>query len=501
MQDGSDPKTDDAANCLYHRRDEHMKEDEVRSTVIGVDVKVPLLDGRRVTYINFDNAASTPAFRQVLEAVAGLLDWYSGVHRGTGCKSRVSTKAYERAREIMLQFVGADPTSHILMFCRNTTEAVNKLSRHLSFKTGDIVLTTLMEHHSNDLPWRLRSKLIHVGVDDRGVLDEDEFDRLLALNGGRVRLVALSGASNVTGIMNPVGRLAQKAHEAGALVFVDAAQLAAHRPIKIGSLNDPSHIDFLALSAHKMYAPFGSGALVARRDLFDLGTPTEVGGGTVKIVTTTSVEWADLPDREEAGSPNTIGAVALGTAALILKEIGMDWICDHEKNLTRYALDQIGKIPGTRLFGPVDTEDQTDRIGVFSFEVEGVPHDKVAAILAYEGGIGVRNGCFCAHPYVVRLLNLTEREKQRYQQDLRTGDHRRIPGLVRVSFGCYNTRAEVDSLVEILDKIARGEWIGDYQQDLNTGEYFPKGVTPIPEGAFVLGSSFRPPIARGANGP
>ncbi len=278
--------------------------------MVGLDECAPLLDGRRVPYVNLDNAATTPPLRAVVEAVGDLLPLYASVHRGTGYKSRVTTAAYERARETVGAFVGADPDRDVVVFGRHTTDAVNLLARSLDADPDAVVLTTLLEHHSNDLPWRARGRVLHVGARPDGALDLDHLDRLLARHAGRVALLAVTGASNVTGVVPPVHDLAARVHAVGGRILVDAAQLAAHRRIDMLPHDDPRHLDFVALSAHKMYAPFGTGALVGRRDLFG-PRPHQPGGGTVRAVTVDGVAWADLPDREEGGSPNVIGAVAL----------------------------------------------------------------------------------------------------------------------------------------------------------------------------------------------
>ncbi len=298
--------------------------DTVRENIVGIDAHVPLLDGSTRPYVNLDNAASTPALRPVLDKVNAFMTWYSSVHRGSGFKSQIATEAYEAAHTIALRFVGADPATHTAIFGKNSTEALNKVANRFPFQPGDVVLTTLMEHHSNDLPWRRVAHVEHVLPDASGALDEAHLDHLLARYAGRVRLVAVTGASNVTGYINPIHRIAEKAHAAGAQILVDVAQLAPHRAVDVRPLDDPAHLDYVVLSAHKMYAPFGTGAVIGRRDTFLEGDPDMVGGGVVDIVTVDSVKWTGLPDREEAGSPNVVGAVAMAQAMLCLEAIGMD---------------------------------------------------------------------------------------------------------------------------------------------------------------------------------
>jgi cysteine desulfurase/selenocysteine lyase len=441
---------------------------ELRGQTVGLLTRVPTIQGER-TYINFDNAASTPALLSVLEAVNGYMPWYSSVHRGNGLKSRLSTELYEQARQIVGDFVGANPDEHVVIFGKNTTEAINKLSYRLRLTRKDIVLISHLEHHSNDLPWRARATVKRIGLTRGGGIDRAEYEALLHKYAGRVKLVAISGASNVTGHIPGIHWFARKAHEAGAQIAVDCAQLAAHRPITMKRLTDPEHLDYVALSGHKMYAPFGSGALIGRRDTFARGAPEYSGGGTVSLVTTKHVDWALSPDSEEAGSPNVMGAIAMARAMQTLTAIGLPTIAKHESELTAYALTQLHTVPGLHLFGDSRPGQTLHRSGVIPFTMEGVPSNLVAAILGNEWGIGVRSGCFCAHPYVMSLLGL---DPKRMRSRILHGRRDLIPGLVRISFGLYNTTAEIDLLIEALTAIARGQH-ANYTVDGRTGEYIP----------------------------
>ena len=449
-----------------------------RELFVGTEIDVPVLGGTTRRYINFDNAASTPPLKAVRDGVHTFLDNYASVHRGTGFKSQFSTWAYEQARAQVLSFVGGEAGSHVCIFGKNTTEALNKLARRMRFRPGDVILTTEMEHHSDDLPYRGVARVVHAGCLDDGRLDEDDFDRKLAALRGQVRLVAVAGASNVTGYLNPVHRLAAKAHSAGAWISVDAAQLAPHRRIDMGPLDDPEHIDFVSLSGHKLYAPFGTGALIGRRDLFEDGDPDQRGGGTVEIVTLDDVVWAAPPDRDEAGSPNVVGAVALGIALQALEAIGMDQVAAHEAELTAHALKHLGRIDKVRIYGDSRPETASSRVGAIPFQMAGLSHFQVAAILGYEFGIGVRSGCFCAHPYVLRLLGLSDEESRQVRDRMARQDKRDMPGLIRMSFALYNTIDEIDRFAEALDRIARGSFTGRYHQEQATGEFLPEGWDP-----------------------
>jgi selenocysteine lyase/cysteine desulfurase len=446
---------------------------DVRPMLVGVDEPVPTLDGRLVPYVNLDNAASTPPFRSVVDTIERFLPYYSSVHRGTGYKSRLSTRVYEEARVVVGRFVGADPDRDVVVFAKNTTEAINKLARAMPIADDAVVLTTLLEHHSNDLPWRARARTVHVRARADGSLDEEDLDVRLRQYAGRVALLAVSGASNVTGVVQPIHRLAERVHDAGGRILVDAAQLAAHRPIDMRGHDDPGHLDYVALSAHKMYAPFGGGALVGSRTGFG-AIPDHAGGGTVHAVTVDDVAWADLPDREEAGSPNVVGAVALAAAAATLTRIGRDCIAAHESELLRYASARLASVPGLRLHGPTGPVAIESRVGVIPFTMGGVDHALVAAILGFEHGVGVRSGCFCAHPYIAHLLGLDATAARAWAWRVRQGDKTGAPGMVRISLGCYNDSADIDRAVGALERIMDGDIAGTYRCDAH-GEYRPIG--------------------------
>jgi cysteine desulfurase/selenocysteine lyase len=452
------------------------KQINYRELFVGLATPVPMLDGTLQKYINLDNSASTPAFNHVTGAVSQFLNYYSSVHRGTGFKSQLSTYVYEQSRHTVLRFLHADPREHVCIFGKNTTEAINKLARRFHFTpTRDVVLVSFMEHHSNDLPWRPVAKVVHVAITPEGRLDEEDFDRQLARYGERVALVSITGASNVTGFLNPIHRLAEKAHAVGAQAAIDCAQLAPHRSIDMRPLSDPSHLDYVSISAHKMYAPFGTGALVGRRDTFAQGDPDLRGGGEVEIVTPDRVEWSAPPDRDEAGSPNTVGAVALAAAIDQLEEIGMDQVADHEIELTEYALSRLAGVDGIQIYGETSPRKAAERLGVIPINLKGMSHYLVAGVLGYEFGIGVRNGCFCAHPYLLRLMDVPTDEVDLVRSDILNGDRRDVPGMVRISFGLYNTLEEVDACVEALERISAGKFNGTYHQDMESGQFLPEG--------------------------
>lgn len=467
----------------------------LRNEIVGITTRVPVLDGSEQPYVFLDNAASTPAFRHVMNTLVEYLPWYSGVHRGTGFKSLLSTAVFDGAHEAVGRFVGADPATNTVIFTKNTTEGINKLARRFAFREGDVVVTSLMEHHSNDLPWRRHARVVHVGILPDGRLDLGALRA--ALRGSRVRLVAINGASNISGLCSPLRDIARWTHEAGALLFVDAAQLAPHRQIRMLADDEPGHIDLLALSAHKMYAPFGSGALIGPKRFFEEGDPDMVGGGVVDVVTLEKAVWNRPPHKEEAGSPNVPGGIALAAAIDVLERVGMEEIAGHEHALLNYAYGKLKGIKGLTLYGP--TEDLHEKVGVITFNVEGMHHALTAAILGVEGGIGVRNGCFCAHPYVKELLHVSPEDDRRLTAEVLAGNKSNMPGMVRASMGCYNNEEDIDRLVEMLQRIVRKEYRGTYRQDRGSGAFYAEGFTPDFARYFPFASSILPGEERGAS--
>jgi selenocysteine lyase/cysteine desulfurase len=436
---------------------------------------VPLLDGRYVRQAFLDNAASTKTFREVSDFIKRIEPYYSNIHRGTGYDAVYTTQLYEAARDILLGFVGGSREHHVVIPVRNTTEGLNLLANTLPFEPGDYVLTTILEHHSNDLPWRGKAHVEYIPVNDEGELLLDELDRSLGRLVGKVRVVTVCGASNVTGQILPVHDIARRAHEHGALMVVDGAQLLPHRRFRMGKPGDPQSVDFVVYSAHKMNSPHGEGAVVGLREPFADAIPYLQGGGTVYAVSLDHVVWADPPDRQEAGTPNVFGMIAMARAVQVLQRFGMDIIEQHERALTTRLLKGLCNLPKIAVLGSYDPDRVEDRLGVVSFTVEGVPHALVAAILAHEHGVSVRNGCFCAHPLIKRLLRVPREEEDRLEESIRAGDRSEVPGAVRVSIGIHNDEEDIDRFLEGVRAIVEGEWTGRYILNRSTGEYTPEG--------------------------
>lgn len=464
----------DAAGRGSAQAEPRSVHDDPRLALIGSDTEVPLVSGQTRRFVNLDYAASAPALRTVHDAVEELLGWYSSVHRGAGFKSRASTAAYEGARESIRRFVGGRPGDAVII-TRNTTDSINLLAA--SLPPGTHVVAFAGEHHANLLPWR-RLQAHYLGSPASPELLLEQLEAALAAlpHGAAARLVAVTGASNVTGEMWPIAAIARVAHAHGARVLVDAAQLAPHAPIDMAG----DDIDYLAFSGHKLYAPYGAGALLGRRDWLASGDPFLRGGGAVKLVSIAETLWADLPERQEAGSPNVLGAVALGVACDTLAAVGMARIAAEERDLLGYALDRLAAVDG---FHPLRVwPAEHPRVGLVTFAVRGLPYDLLAAALSAEHGIGIRHGCFCAHPLMVSLLEVSDAEVHRLFDETRLGHHERLPGAARASLGLGSTRADVDALAAALDTlVADGpEWT--YSIDPDTGMYEPDpDPRPLPD--------------------
>jgi selenocysteine lyase/cysteine desulfurase len=433
--------------------------------LVGDGLLVPCVDGIERPYVNLDAAASTGALPEVATEVADFLPWYSSVHRGTGFKSQRATMAHEQARASILSFANRTGRDDIAIICRNTTEAINHLAYRMRFAAGDIVLTSVVEHHANLLPWGRVATRRFIECTKEGTFDLNTVvEGLTQLP--KPKLLAITGASNVSGWLPPIEQIIDAAHRHGVPVMVDAAQLAPHRPL-------PPNADFLVFSGHKMYAPFGAGALIGPREFFREGDPFLAGGGAVELVDLDEVVWNEPPDREEAGSPNVIGAIALGAATRHLSSIGLDAIAKHDHELSVQLRQGLDAIVGVRLLGPPLA---TETLPVASFVVDGMPHALVAARLSAEFGIGVRNGCFCAHPYLVRLLGLSDVEIERFRSDARSHNRGSLPGAVRASTGISSTSEEVETLLRSLAAIAKSTSTPvPYANDHISGEYWPEG--------------------------
>ena len=368
------------------------------AAVTGAELQAPLIQGGHVRYANLDYGASAPALTVVSAYLNEVLPFYASVHRGAGYASQISTSVYENARNIVREFVGGRADDSVI-FTRNTTDSLNLLAGCLPVvdgqHNGEVVYLDI-EHHANLLPWQ---HVPHRSIVAAPTLAETLANVREALAQGGVSLLAVTGASNVTGEILPVKELAALAHEYGARIVVDAAQLAPHRRVDIAAAD----IDYLVFSGHKLYAPFGAGVLVGRADWLDAGTPHLAGGGAVREARLDSVTWATGPARHEGGSPNVLGAATLARATQVIAELDQDEWHAHESAIRTHLVEGLKEIEGVTVHQIFSDTDPADTIGVVNFSVEGYDAGLVAAYLSAEHGVGLRDGRFCAHPLLKRL--------------------------------------------------------------------------------------------------
>jgi cysteine desulfurase / selenocysteine lyase len=404
------------------------------STTASLDVAAvrrdfPILDtltedGRPLIYL--DNAATSQKPRVVIDALSRYYEaGNANVHRGLYDLSRRATEAFEAARARVAGFIGA-PSAEEVIWVRGATEGINLVAQSWgagNLKPGDEIILTMLEHHSNIVPWQLVAQrhgatIRFVDIDEQGRIRLDELQSMLS---GRTRMVAVGHVSNAIGTIHPVRQIVDMAHDAGAVVLVDGAQGAPHVRVDVQALD----CDFYVLSGHKMCGPMGIGALWGRRELLDAMPPYQGGGEMIDYVGTDGSTFKGVPHRFEAGTPNVSGALGLAVAAEYLDGLGHDALWTYEQELVRHGLDVIGGMDGVTLFGP---DDPTERTAVFSFQLDGVhPHD-VATIVDAEG-VAVRAGHHCCQPLMRRLG---------------------VPATTRASAYIYNTTDEIDALAAAL---------------------------------------------------
>jgi selenocysteine lyase/cysteine desulfurase len=399
--------------------------------VLGREVTVPLASGGRITHAPLDQAASAPALQRVWDDVAAYAPCYGSVHRGSGHLSRLSTELYERSRATVADFLGCR-TDDQVVFTRSTTDSLNLLAHALP--AGTHVFVFAGEHHAALLPWRDRPTTV-LDLPRTAAGAVAAVDEALHAAPRGPKLLCVTGASNVTGEIWPVRELARAAHRHGARVVLDAAQLAPHHPVDVAALD----VDWVALSGHKLYAPFGAGVLAGRRDWLDAAEPYLAGGGASRSVARTgdgavAVEWHEGAARHEAGSPNVVGAYALASACRALREATFASLVRREQRLLGVLRQGLAAVPGVRvlsLFG-----EEARRVGVVSFTVEGHDPAAFADALSEEYGIGVRAGLFCAHPLLHALAGGSARA-------------------VRVSFGAGTPDEHLERFVRAVGELVR----------------------------------------------
>lgn len=444
--------------------------------LIGAPYMVTTLSGKEVSYLNLDNAATTPTFKRIFDKLHSFLESYGSIHRGSGGKSQLSTAIFEDAVPIILDFLGVDSEDYALVVTPNTTASINKLSRMLRLSEDDVVFLSEFEHSANDLPWRKGAKIIRIPANGSGNLDLEYFEQALStLCCEGKKYVAISGASNITGAIIPIHSIAAIAHAHGAIMIVDGAQLVAHREINLRGNKPGEEIDLISFSGHKMYAPFGGGVLVGRRQLLEQMMPDDVGGGSVDFVTHENYDLAqEFFKRNTAGTPNVIGLVSMALACVSLKrDIGFTNIMRHEQAILDRARQLFSSSSNIQTYSDLDF-DASKKCSIITFNVKGCSPTLVAARLGHEFGIGVRQGAICQFSYVAKLLGLDSSQVKSVRNAAISGNADKMFGIVRASFGLENEPEDVDRLLSALEEIASTPEMGK-MYCVDDGEYWPIG--------------------------
>ena len=448
----------------------------LQASFIGRDTEYPTVDGTRGPRIYLDSAASTLMMAPAYDVGHEFLVHYASTHSDLHYAARGASHAFDWAHECVLEFVDADPDQYCTFFAGSgATAGFNRMAASLSRARPEreIVLVSEMEHHSNDLPHRHHSShVVHVpclGEFERyGGLDMDRLREIFDEHGEKINYIAVTGASNVSGAITPLAEVAKLAHAVGAYLLVDASQMIAHAPV---SMND-ADIDVLVFSGHKIYAPGSPGAVIAKKSILYEIKPAELGGGMVDDVYIAEyMPTATLPDREEAGTPNIVGAITLGAVLDLLTKVGMDKVREKEIGLIDFTWNGLKEIEGVSVYGP--NPDDVPRTGTIAFNIKGLDHGLTAAALNDYYNIQVRNGCFCAHPYVRELL-----KKEMWDMDIdpdapnAEADVERKRGMARASLGLYTTHADLEALlVAVRDLVSRRDEILSLYEPIGSNGY------------------------------
>ncbi|SRR5258706_461868 len=383
------------------------------------------VNGKPLIY--FDNAATNQKPQQVIDALVNYYQRYNAnIHRGIHTLAEKATKAFEETRHSMQKFINAKHVEEII-FTRGVTESINLVASSYGrtfLHEGDDVIISGLEHHSNIVPWQIvcdekKAKLKIIPITDIGEIDMDAYRKLLS---AKTKIVAVNHASNSLGTINPIKEIIKLAHEVGAVVLIDGAQAAAHLEIDVQDLD----CDFYCISSHKMYGPTGTGILYGKKDILEKMPPYMSGGEMIKEVTFAKTTYNDLPYKFEAGTPNIADVVALNEAVSFINELGKEQIAEHENELLAYASEKLAMIPSVKLIGTAK-----EKVAVQSFVIEGIHHFDIGQMLDARG-IAVRTGHHCTQPLM---------------------DRYGIEGTVRASFSIYNTKSEIDELIEGLKRI------------------------------------------------
>lgn len=437
--------------------------------------------GEQIKYINLDNAATTTPLAGVKQYVDHMLNAYGSVHRGAGQKSQISTQKYDQSRDIIRKFVGASPENYVI-FAQNTTGAINQAASLWAKRPGKILVSDI-EHSSNLLPWLTCNNVTQYRTAPDGTINLAKIEEILKENKEkpaekRIKLVTITGASTITGYKPPIYEIAKLAHNYGAKIFADLCQLIQHECVEMLPDADPCHLDFVAFSGHKMYAPYGTGVLIGPKEFFDRDFPYQIGGGNLPYITKKLEIKRFYTERaHDPGTPNAMGAIAIAQAIEVLEKIGREKIAEYEHFLVDYTFQKLQNIPGVILY-----ISGSSLAHVIPFDLEGFEGYLVAEILAQEYGIGLRSGAFCTYEYIRKLKNISDQKDQEIAQEVERGITCNIPTIIRASFAVYNTLADCDSFVEAISQItANGfkHYLSHYEKNEITG------VWKLKENTFI----------------
>tara|TARA_S200000501_G_scaffold378919_1_gene444989 strand:+ start:6515 stop:8005 length:1491 start_codon:yes stop_codon:yes gene_type:complete len=458
---------------------------KVKNDFIGLNKKYIIADGNKTRRVYLDSTASTLMMGPAFRTAERFLENYSNTHSEMHFGAKICTEAYNWVHKKVLHFVKADPNEFTCFFTGSgVTSGINRMARVFSQvrPSSNIVLISIMEHHSNDLPHRKHGgQVIHIPLDtyesNLGCVNIELLEKYLKQYKDKISYVSITGISNVTGILNPVNQIASLAHDYGTNIIVDAAQMAAHAPIKMSGFKDlTKEIDSLIFSGHKTYAPGSPGTVIARKSILSNTEPEEVGGGMVdRVYENSYVVKSTFPDREEAGTPNILGSIILGASLEVLDRIGMDYILKKDLMMTNELLVKMTSISSVVIYGDTDTVN-CPRAASISFNIIGMDHGLVAAILNDYYNIAVRNECFCAHPYVEQMLQQTHSDQIKKIKHIDNPWHiEPWMGMVRVSLGLYNTREDLDYFSTALNDIVQKKNWFKKQYTIDTyGNYIHK---------------------------
>ena len=418
--------------------------------VLGTKNIVILKNGKRKRVILLNNAATTPPFKETVKEVTTFLKTYGALHRGAGPHANLTYEKAEEATAIIKNFLNIKK-DQTLVFTSNTSSAINLFSRLLKLEKEDVVITSIIEHTSNNLPWKFGSgKTVYVNAFQDGSLDYQDLEQKVKENKKNLKIITITGASNLTGYLPNIQAISKLAHENNALLFVDAAQLAPHRRIDM----EKEGIDALAFSSHKMYAPFGLGVLALPKRVLET-SPVDPGGGSIDMISEENILWAPATLRHQTGTWNVTGIIATATSCKVLMKTGWDNILKQEKELVAYTAKKLATVPNIEFYVPLTKYTEENRIGNFAFNIKGLHHALVSAILENEYGIETRAGTICNHKLVRMWSKINEKTQQEIENKISKGDRLASYGMVRISLALHNTRKDVDELVSALISIAK----------------------------------------------